>query len=66
MILKKKNNKNFAIKKVSKRLDVPSLKKNTIKFLNWFSEYNMIPKGMALKLLLLSSKTVEKISNEAL
>ena len=61
----KKTNKNFAIKKVSKKLDVPSLKKNTIKFLNWFSEYNMIPRGMALKLLLLSSNAIEKISSEA-
>jgi primosomal protein N' (replication factor Y) len=61
----KKTNKNFAIKKVLKKLDVPSLKKNTIKFLNWFSEYNMIPKGMALKLLLLSSNAVEKFSNKA-
>ena len=57
----KKTNKNFAIKKVLKKLDVPSLKKNTIKFLNWFSEYNMIPKGMALKLLLLSSNAIEEI-----
>ena len=56
----KNRNKNFAIKKVLKKLDVPSLKKNTIKFLNWFSEYNMIPKGMALKLLLLSSNAIEK------
>ncbi len=31
----KKTNKNFTIKIVSRRLDVPSLKKNTIKFLNW-------------------------------
>jgi primosomal protein N' (replication factor Y) (superfamily II helicase) len=60
----KKTNKNFVIKKVLKKLDVPSLKKNTIKFLNWFSEYNMIPKGMALKLLLLSSNAIEKISSE--
>ena len=28
----KKTNKNFVIKKVSRKLDVPSLKKNTIKF----------------------------------
>ena len=41
----KKTKKNFAIKKVLRKLDVPSLKKNTIKFLNWFSEYNMTPKG---------------------
>ncbi|MDB3888192.1 primosomal protein N' [Candidatus Pelagibacter sp.] len=60
----KKNNKNFTIKKVSKKLEVPSLKKNIIKFLNWFSEYNMIPKGMALKLLLLSSNAIEEIPGE--
>ena len=60
----KKKNKNFVIKKILKKLNVPSLKKKTIKFLNWFSEYNMIPKGMALKLLLLSSKTVNKFSND--
>jgi primosomal protein N' (replication factor Y) (superfamily II helicase) len=59
-----KTKKNFTIRKVSRKLAVPSLKKNTIKFLNWFSEYNMIPKGMALKLLLLSSNAVEKISSE--
>ena len=57
----KKTNKNFAIKKVLRKLDVPSLKKNTIKFLNWFSEYNMTPKGMALKLLLLTSGAIEKL-----
>jgi primosomal protein N' (replication factor Y) len=56
----KNTNKNFKIKKVLKKLDIPSLKKDTIKFLNWFSEYNMIPKGMSLKLLLLSSNAVEK------
>ena len=60
----KNKNKSFAIKKVSKKIDVPSLKKNTIKFLNWFSEYNMIPRGMSLKLLLLSSNAIEKISSE--
>ena len=60
----KKTGKNFAIKKVLRKLNVPSLKKNIVKFLNWFSEYNMIPKGMALKLLLLSSNAIEKISGE--
>ncbi|MDA9234194.1 DEAD/DEAH box helicase family protein, partial [Candidatus Pelagibacter sp.] len=60
----KKTNKNFSIKKVLRKLNVPPLKKNTIKFLNWFSEYNMVPKGMALKLLLLSSRAVENISSD--
>ena len=59
-----KTGKKFIVKKVLKKLKVPSLKKNTVKFLNWFSEYNMIPKGMALKLLLLSSNAVEKIPGE--
>ena len=60
----KKNNKNFQIKNVLKKLDVNPLKKKTIKFLNWFSEYNIIPKGMALKMVLLSSNAVEKIQNK--
>ena len=60
----KKNSRNFKIKNVLKKLDVDPLKKTTIKFLNWFSEYNMIPKGMALKLVLLSSKAVEKLHKD--
>ena len=55
----KNNNKNFKTKNVIKKLDVTPLKKNTINFLNWFAEYNLIPKGMALKLVLLSSNAVE-------
>jgi len=54
-------NKNFVTKQVIKKFNIPSLNKNLIKFLNWFSEYNMIPKGMALKLLLLSSKVIEQL-----
>ena len=46
----KKTNKNFAIKKVLRKLDVPSLKKNTIKFLNWFSEYNMKRYGIKISI----------------
>ena len=57
----KKNNKNFKIKSVIKKLNILPLKKNTIRFLNWFSEYNIIPKGMALKLVLLRGNAKEKI-----
>ncbi len=60
----KKNNRNFKIKNVLKKLDVTPLKKTTIKFLNWFSEYNIIPKGMALKMVLLSSNIVEKFQKD--
>ncbi len=57
----KNKNKNFLIKKVIKKINIPSLKKNTIKFINWFSEYNLVPVGMVLKLLLLSSNAIEKL-----
>ncbi len=57
-----KEKKNFFVKKVLCKLNVPSLKKSTVKFLNWFSEYNMIPKGMALKLVLLSGNAIEKLN----
>ena len=60
----KNDNRNFKIKKVLKKLDVIPLKKATIKFLNWFSEYNIIPKGMALKLVLLNSNAVEKFPED--
>ena len=60
----KKNNRNFKVKNVLKKLNVTPLKKTTIKFLNWFSEYNIIPKGMALKLVLLSSSAIEKFPND--
>ena len=56
----KKNNRNFKIKNVLKKLDITPLKKTTINFLNWFSKYNIIPKGMALKLVLLSNNAIEK------
>ena len=56
----KNTNKKFKIKNVLRKLDVSPLKKNTINFLNWFAEYNLIPKGMALKLILLSSNAIEK------
>ena len=56
----KNNNKKFKIKNVLRKLDVSPLKKNTINFLNWFAEYNLIPKGMALKLILLSNNAIEK------
>ena len=60
----KKTNKNFEVKSVLKKLDIFPLKKSTIKFLSWFSEYNMIPKGMALKQVLLSSNAIEKFQQE--
>ncbi len=56
--------KNFKIKKIKKILDIPKLNPNTIKFLNWFSEYNLAPKGMALKLHLLSNEAIELLDKK--
>ena len=60
----KNQNKNFKIKKIIIKLEIPKLKKKTINFLNWFSEYNIVPKGMALKLTLLSGRPVKKLDNK--
>ena len=60
----KNDNKKFKLKSIQKKLDVAPLKKDTINFLNWFAEYNLIPKGMALKLVLLSSNAIEKMEKK--
>ena len=60
----KNNKKKYKIKKVINKLNISSLNKDTINFLNWFSKYNLIPKGMALKLVLFSSNAIEKLSDE--
>ena len=60
----KNNKKSFKIKKVLEKIEVSALKKDTIKFLNWFSQYNLIPKGMALKMTMLNSNAIEKFKDE--
>ena len=58
------NGKSFKIKKIIRKLETPKLKKKTLEFLNWFAEYNIVPKGMTLKLLLCSGKAIERIDNK--
>ena len=60
----KNSNKIFKVRKIIRKLEIPNLKKKTLQFLNWFSEYNIVPKGMALKLVLLSGKAVEKLDKK--
>ena len=60
----KNDKKSFKIKKVLQKLEISALKRDTIKFLNWFSQYNLVPKGMALKLSLLNSSVIKKFKNE--
>ena len=56
--------KKFKVKKILNKIEIPSLKKSTINFLNWFSEYNIVPKGMALKLVLTSGNPEKKIDKK--
>ena len=55
----KNSKKTFKIKKIIEKLKVSPMKKDTIKFFNWFSQYNLVPKGLALKLSLINSKAIE-------
>ena len=57
-------NKNFKMRSVKEVLEVPRMKNSMIKFINWFSLYNLVPLGMSLRLVLLNKTAVEKITNE--
>ena len=54
----KNKNKQYLIKTVIRKLEIPSLNPETINFLKWFSEYNMVPIEMSLKLHLLSNEAM--------
>tara|TARA_B100001123_G_C15046999_1_gene921975 strand:+ start:102 stop:818 length:717 start_codon:yes stop_codon:yes gene_type:complete len=60
----KDNDRKFSIKKIIKKMNVDSLSEKTIKFFNWFSEYNLIPRGMTLKLHLLGGKAIENYTED--
>ncbi len=62
----KNKNKQYLIKNVIRKLQVPPLNLETINFLKWFSEYNIVPIGMSLKLHLLSNEAIEIQNNEEL
>ena len=55
----------FKLKSITKKLEVPRLKKDMINFINWFSTYNVVPLGMALRLVLLNKEAIEKINNNS-
>ena len=59
-------NKNFKLKDIKEKKTV-SLSNNLVKFINWFSLYNLAPKGMVLKMCLgdesFFSKKIETFNN---
>ena len=62
----KSKNKQYLLKNIVRKLKIPSLNLKTINFLKWFSNYNMVPIGMALKLHLLSNEAIEIENNNHL
>jgi len=59
-----KTEKKFKIKKISKKINVKNLNSSMIKFISWFSKYNLVPLGMSLKMCLLNKDVVEKDFNK--
>ena len=57
-----KTNKIFKLKNVLEKKSI-SLNENLIKFINWFSLYNLVPKGMVLKMCLGDKSFFSKNSN---
>ena len=55
-----KTEKKFKLKKISKKINVKKLNSSLIKFISWFSKYNLVPLGMSLKMCLLNKDIVEK------
>ena len=62
----KNTEKKFQTKKIIKKLRIPNLTKKMVNFINWFAEYNVIPKGMALKLSLLNNSNLEEFPKNEL
>ena len=60
----KKNKKIFKLKKIKSIIDIVPLKIETVNFLNWFSNYNLVPLGMCLKLHLLSGEAITKFDDK--
>jgi len=55
-----KTEKKFKLKKISKKMNVKNLNSSMIKFISWFSKYNLVPLGMSFKMCLLNKDVVEK------
>ena len=63
-LFEKKIQKKFKLKKIKSVIEINPLKIETINFLNWFSNYNLVPIGMCLKLHLLGGDAITKFNDE--
>ena len=53
-------NKKIKLRKIEKIIENISINRDLIKFINWFSMYNLTPKGMVLKMCLGDEKNILK------
>ena len=56
--------KKFKIRKIEKKIDNFKINKNLIDYINWFSAYNLVSKGMVLKMCLGDKKNATKIEEK--
>ena len=63
-LFEKKIKKKFKLKKIKSVIEINPLKIETINFLNWFSNYNLVPIGMCLKLHLLGGDAITKFDDK--
>ena len=56
----KQTEKNIKLKQVEEKFYNISLNKKIIQFINWFSSYNLVPKGMILKMCLGNLKNFDE------
>ena len=59
-----KTEKKFKIKKISKKINIEKLNSSMIKFISWFSKYNLVPLGMSFKMCLVNKNVIEKNFDE--
>ena len=62
----RRTEKKITLKQVEKKISNASLNKKIIKFINWFSTYNLVPKGMILKMCLGNLKNFDEIKDKDL
>ena len=55
--------KNFKLRSVEKKIDNFRINTNLVNYINWFSAYNLVPKGKVLKMCLGDKKNTSKIEN---
>ncbi len=56
--------KKIKLRKINKKINKISIDEKLIKFIDWFSVYNVVPKGMVLKMCLGDKKNILKIENK--